>query len=125
MTPITGSSIGTMVIVEEFRLAGVTLKPGMQYADVLRAATADPVSLRMFVSQFGVSDGNELVHQRLEGFGRDRSCDYRTFTGRIVRIDEHLTVAGAFAADPRCHRRASRLQGAAQGQSAAGRRGFG
>ncbi len=66
----------------------------MPYAEVLEAATADPVSLRMFAAQFGNSDGKTLVQRRLDGFGHDRSGDYRTFTGRIVRIDEHRTVAG-------------------------------
>jgi PAS domain S-box-containing protein len=80
--------------VEELQLAGVTLRPGMDYAEVLLAATADPVNLRMFAAQFGISDGAMLPRQRLDGFGCDRSCDYRSFTGRIVHIDEHLTMAG-------------------------------
>jgi hypothetical protein len=82
--------------VEEFRLAAVRLKPGMRYADVLRAATADPVSLARFAEHAG--DG--AVQDRLAGFGSDRSCEYRTFGGRIVRIDEYRTQAGAFAARP-------------------------
>jgi len=80
--------------VEEFRLAGVTLKSGMHYADVLKAATADPVSLAMFAEQYDVRDANDAVQERLAGFGRDRSCEYHTLTGRIVRVDEHRTAAG-------------------------------
>jgi two-component system cell cycle sensor histidine kinase PleC len=86
--------------VEEFRLAGVTLKPGMHYADVLRSATADPASLALFAEQSGVSDGADVsdgeraVQQRLADFGSDRSWEYRTFGGRIVRIDEYHTQAG-------------------------------
>jgi PAS domain S-box-containing protein len=76
--------------VEEFQLAGVMLKPGMHYADVLRAATADPVGLAMFAEHAG----DEAVRERLAGFGSDRSCEYLTFTGRIVRIDEYRTTAG-------------------------------
>jgi two-component system cell cycle sensor histidine kinase PleC len=80
--------------VEEFRLAGVTLESGMHYADVLKAATADPVSLAMFAEQYDVRNANDAVQERLAGFGCDRSCEYHTLTGRIVRVDEYRTQAG-------------------------------
>ena len=77
--------------IEEFRLAGVELKPGMHYLDVLRAAAA-PASLAVFAEQ--AADGERPVQDRRAGFGEDRSCEYRTFTGRIVRVDEHPTATG-------------------------------
>jgi two-component system cell cycle sensor histidine kinase PleC len=80
--------------VEEFQLAGVQLKPGMPYADVLRAAIANPASLALFAEQSGVSDGDGAVRRRIDGFGNDRSCEYLTFTGRLVRVDEYRTTAG-------------------------------
>ena len=60
--------------VQEFRLAGVKLEPGMYYADVLRAATAHPASLAMFAEQTGIGDGDRAVQERLIGFGSNRSC---------------------------------------------------
>jgi two-component system, cell cycle sensor histidine kinase PleC len=66
----------------------------MHYADLFRAATADPVSLAMFAEQSGASDGDGAVQRRIDGFGNDRSCEYRTFGGRIVRVDEYRTAAG-------------------------------
>jgi PAS domain S-box-containing protein len=80
--------------VEEFRLAGVTLTRGMRYADMLRAAITHPAAMQLFVEHSEFCDTESLIRERLNGFGADRSSEYRTLTGQIVRVDEHRTAAG-------------------------------
>jgi len=80
--------------VEEFQPANLTLKLGMPYADILRAAAADPAARQLFIDHSESGDTESLIRERLDGLGSDRSCEYRTLTGRIVQVDEHRTATG-------------------------------
>jgi PAS domain S-box-containing protein len=79
---------------QEFRFDALLLKPGMVYCDILRAAASDPTARQSFLENSEFSTAEELVRDRLRGFGRNRTCEYRTVAGRVVRVDEHRTISG-------------------------------
>ena len=79
---------------QEFRFAGLTLKPGMPYAEILRAAANDPRAREFFLQNSKFTTVEALINDRLEGFGENRNCEYRTPSGTIIRVDEHRTLTG-------------------------------
>ena len=80
--------------VQEYRRIGLALTRGLSYAEMLRAARANltPEELSAVHSDF--EDIERELQQRLAGFGEERTSEYRTPTGRIVRIDEQRSLSG-------------------------------
>jgi PAS domain S-box-containing protein len=79
---------------QEFQFAAPLLKPGIPYAEIALAASEDPYVTQFMLDNSGASDIEMLVQDGLEGLGNDRSGEYRTPDGRVIRVDQHRTLSG-------------------------------
>ena len=80
--------------VQEFQHAALTPTAGMRYADMLRAVTARVTAEQLMAGHIGLGDAEAEIQEWLAGFGAERSSEYRTQTGCIVRIDEQRSRSG-------------------------------
>ena len=78
----------------EFQHVGLTLRAGLTYAEMLRAAAAKMTPAQLQGGHAGLGDVETQMRERLAGFGEDRSSEYRTPAGRVVRIDEQKSLSG-------------------------------
>ena len=79
---------------QEFAFAAAVLKPGVTYAEIVRAAAEDPDAKEFLLAHTEFDDIDSLLQDGLEGFGRDRSGEYRTRDGRFIQVDQHRTPSG-------------------------------
>jgi PAS domain S-box-containing protein len=79
---------------KEFAFAASLLKPGVSYAEIARAAADDPGAKEFMLAHSEFDDIDSLLQDGLKGFGRDRSGEYCTRDGRIVRVDQYRTPSG-------------------------------
>jgi PAS domain S-box-containing protein len=80
--------------LKEIQHIGLTLKVGMRYADMMSAATTKLTAEELAAGHAELGDSEMQTRERVVGFGRDRSSEYRTPSGRIVRIDEQRSLSG-------------------------------
>ncbi len=78
----------------EWHYAAAKLVRGVAYVDLLRAALSNTRTIQFIVDNYAMDDREEFIRKRVEGFGTDRSHEYRMPSGRIIHIDEHRTVSG-------------------------------
>jgi PAS domain S-box-containing protein len=80
--------------VQEYRRVGLTLTGGLPYADMLRAAQVRLAPAELSAGHPGFGDIEQEFQERLAGFGLERTSEYQTATGRIVRIEEQRSLSG-------------------------------
>jgi PAS domain S-box-containing protein len=80
--------------VQEFQRIGLALTRGLSYAEMLRAARTNLTPAELAVGHPEFDDIEREIQNRLAGFGEERSSEYATPAGRIVRIDEQRSLAG-------------------------------
>jgi PAS domain S-box-containing protein len=80
--------------VQEYRRIGLALTRGLSYAEMLRAAQARLTPEELSAGHAEFDDIERELQERLAGFGEERTSEYRTPTGRIVRIDEQRSLSG-------------------------------
>src|ERR1700761_6778560 len=78
----------------EYSYIGLTLKPGLTYAEMLEAAANRLSAEQMFAGHAPVDDARQELEDRLAGFGQERTSEYKTREGRIVRIEERRSLSG-------------------------------
>jgi PAS domain S-box-containing protein len=78
----------------EFRLAAPLLKSGTSYAEIARAASEQPGVKEFMLANSEFRDLDSLLEDGLTGFGEDRSGEYHTPEGRIIRVDQHRMASG-------------------------------
>ncbi len=80
--------------VREWDYARPLIKRGVPYVTLLAAALGNARSKQFVRENFGSDDPQDLIRIRTEGFGTDRSYEYRTTAGRLISVDEHCTLSG-------------------------------
>jgi PAS domain S-box-containing protein len=80
--------------VQEYQRIGLTLTRGLSYAEMLRAAQARLTPEELSAGHADFDDIERELQDRLAGFGEERTSEYRTPAGRIVRIDEQRSLSG-------------------------------
>jgi PAS domain S-box-containing protein len=80
--------------VQEFQRVGLALTRGLSYAEMLRAARTNLTREELTAGHSEFSDIEREIQNRLAGFGEERSSEYATPAGRIVRIDEQRSLSG-------------------------------
>ena len=80
--------------VQEFQRVGLPLTRGLSYAEMMRAARSKLTADELLGGHTEVGDIEREIQDRLAGFGEDRTSEYQLPTGRIVRIEEQLSLAG-------------------------------
>ncbi len=78
----------------EWFYAAPVLASGIAYADLLRAAMSNAVTVQFIVDNYAMEDREAFIRGRVANFGADRSHEYRMPSGRIIRVDERRTVSG-------------------------------
>jgi PAS domain S-box-containing protein len=78
----------------EWVFAAPVLKPGMTYAEMLRAALSDPAAEQFMRENYGENGIEAAIQSRLKLFGTDRNWEYSITGGRAVRVDERRTKLG-------------------------------
>src|SRR5579859_7617160 len=78
----------------EYEHIGLTLKPGLTYAEMLEAAAARLTTEQIFAGHPQTRDPGQELQDRLAGFGQERTSEYQTGAGRVVRIEERRTLSG-------------------------------
>jgi len=78
----------------EWVFAAPVLKPGMTYAEMLRAALSDPAAEQFVEENFGKSGIEAVIASRLKTFGTDRTWEYDFNGSRAARVDERRTRLG-------------------------------
>jgi PAS domain S-box-containing protein len=79
--------------VQEVQHIGFIPKHGLSYAEMVQVAAAR-LTPEEISAGHAVGDIERELENRLAGFGEDRSGEYKTPTGRVVRIDEQRSLAG-------------------------------
>jgi PAS domain S-box-containing protein len=79
--------------VREYEHIGLTLRRGLTYREMLEAAAAKLTADQIFAGHPKVRDANQELHDRLAGFGQERTSEYESRSGRIVRIEERRSVS--------------------------------
>src|ERR1700679_2348943 len=87
--------------VQEFQRVGLALTRGLSYAEMLRAARMNLTAEELAAGHPGFDDIEREIQNRLAGFGEERSSEYATPAGRIVRIDKQRSLAGGILRSPR------------------------
>ncbi len=80
--------------VQEFQRVGLALTRGLSYAEMLRAARTSLTPEEISAGHPGFDDIEREIQNRLAGFGEERSSEYATPAGRIVRIEEQRSLSG-------------------------------
>jgi PAS domain S-box-containing protein len=78
----------------EYQHIGLTLKKGLSYAEMLKAAGSQLTSEQIFAGHTPTRDAEAELRDRLAGFGQERTSEYRNGAGRIVRIEERRSLSG-------------------------------
>jgi PAS domain S-box-containing protein len=78
----------------EHQHIGLTLKKGLSYAEMLAAAGSRLSAEEIFAGHAPTRDVEAELRDRLAGFGQERTSEYRTGAGRIVRIEERQSLSG-------------------------------
>jgi PAS domain S-box-containing protein len=78
----------------EFRYAAPFLKPGIFYAEILRAAIDTADAKKFLHDNFRTSDFEALIQNRAANLGQEMTREYRTPGGRVVRVDQLPTERG-------------------------------
>jgi PAS domain S-box-containing protein len=78
----------------EWSFVASQLKPGIPFADLVRAAISDPIALQFMRETFGVEDTQALLANRITRFGQPRTVRHQAANGRIMLVDEQPTEAG-------------------------------
>jgi PAS domain S-box-containing protein len=79
---------------QEWQVCGMSLRAGVTYAELLTATLDVPRAREFLAFNYKSPVPEQVIRDQIAGFGTDRAREYRTQTGRIVRIDERRTVAG-------------------------------
>src|ERR1700735_73383 len=79
---------------QEYRQIGLTLKRGLSYAEMLEAAASRLTTEQIFAGHPRSRDARQELKDRLAGFGQERTSEYQTQEGRVVRIDERQALSG-------------------------------
>jgi len=80
--------------VQEYQRIGLALRRGLSYAEMLRAAQASLTPKEISAGHPDFDDIERELQERLAGFGEERTSEYQTPTGRIVRIEEQRSFSG-------------------------------
>jgi len=78
----------------EYRYAAPVLRLGISYGDILRAALGTADAKRFLHDNFKTSDVDKLIQNRVESLGTNLTREYRTPSGRIIRVDQLPTERG-------------------------------
>jgi PAS domain S-box-containing protein len=78
----------------EYRYAAPVLRLGISYGDILRAALGTADAKRFLHDNFKTSDVDKLIQDRVKSLGQELTREYRTFSGRIIRVDQLPTERG-------------------------------
>ncbi|HTJ63652.1 MAG TPA: ATP-binding protein [Alphaproteobacteria bacterium] len=79
---------------QEFRYAAAILRPGLTYAEILRAAVDTPEVREFLETNFNNPDPQAVVQTRLAEFGKNWGHEYRQVGGRLILVDEQTTANG-------------------------------
>jgi PAS domain S-box-containing protein len=79
---------------QELQFSGVTLEPGLRYADFLHTVACNPFARQFVAEHADFSSIETLVEERSAGFGGNRRSEYRRGNGSILEIDERPTIGG-------------------------------
>jgi PAS domain S-box-containing protein len=79
---------------EEWRIAGTTLRAGMTYQQLLASVLTVTTTREFLRVNYPDSTPERVIERQIAAFGTDSVREYRTTTGRVVRIDEQRTVSG-------------------------------
>ncbi|MDB5395505.1 MAG: domain S-box protein [Rhodospirillales bacterium] len=77
---------------QEFHFAAPLLKPGVPYAAIVQASSDDPVVGAAAIA--GFREVESLILGEPDGSGVDRSGEYRTPEGLVIRFDLHFGPSG-------------------------------
>jgi PAS domain S-box-containing protein len=80
--------------VQEYQRVGLVLTRGLSYAEMLRAASTKLTAKELSAGHPEFDNIERELQNRLAGFGEDRTSEYQSATGRIVRIDEQRSLSG-------------------------------
>jgi PAS domain S-box-containing protein len=67
---------------------------GVTYGELLTAALGNQQARAFLAANYPETTPEEVVRAQIAGFGADREREYRTRTGRLIRVDEQRTVSG-------------------------------
>ena len=70
------------------------MRPGISYADLMRAAVATPLAQAYMAETYGRSDLARIIQDRIEAVGQEHTHDYRTPDGRIVHVERRTSASG-------------------------------
>jgi PAS domain S-box-containing protein len=79
---------------QEFLYAAAILKPGITYAEILRAAVNTPEVREFLEKNFENPNPEAVVQTRLAAFGKNWGHEYRQVGGRLILVDEQTTANG-------------------------------
>jgi PAS domain S-box-containing protein len=79
---------------EEYEHIGLTLTRGLTYRKMLEAAAAKLTAEQIFAGHPQIRDAEQELKDRLAGFGQERTSEYESRSGRIVRIEERRSLSG-------------------------------
>lgn len=79
---------------QEWQLADISPSADVTYGELLTAALNNPMAREFLANNYPESTPEEVIRTQIEGFGTDRSREYRTQTGRLIQIDEQRTISG-------------------------------
>jgi PAS domain S-box-containing protein len=79
----------------EYQPIGVALRRGMTYREMLEAAASKLTNEQIFAGHPAVGDPKKELQDRLAGFGRERTSEYQNVDGRVIRIEERLSLSGS------------------------------
>jgi PAS domain S-box-containing protein len=79
---------------QEYQHIGLILERGLSYREMLEAAAAKLTTEQIFAGHPPVRDARQELEDRLAGFGRERTSEYKNRDGRILRIEERRSSSG-------------------------------
>ncbi len=78
----------------EYRYAAPFLKLGIGYGDILRAAIDTADAKKFLRDNFQTSNFEALIQNRVKSLGQELTREYRTPSGRTIRVDQLPTERG-------------------------------
>jgi len=78
----------------EWQVARDLIRRGSSYADIVRRLCEGPHIGPFVKANFGVSDFDRHIEERIAGLGVERTHEYRTADGRTIRVEERPTKNG-------------------------------
>src|SRR5579859_3636405 len=76
----------------EWSNVAAMMRPGLLYADLMRAAVGNSVGQAFLAQNFGEKDLAKIVDERIKAVGQEHSHDYHRPDGRIVHVDRRHTA---------------------------------